>query len=95
MPRNNYDIEEPLLPDTGVHLIHANADDSIIDERFTGRRSSQSIVYEGGEPLRGDVKLNQATATLAATIIGKHCQSLRLFLSIYAYIPTIFLRNAK
>ena len=95
MPRNNNDIEEPLLPDTGVHLLHANADDSIIDERLTGRRSSQSIVYEFGEPLRGDVKLNQATATLAATIIGKHYQSLRFFLSVYVHEPTTFRRNAK
>lgn len=69
MPRNNADIEEPLLSDTQIQPENASINDITCDLAASGR--SQSIVSDGGEPLRGDVRLNQATATLAATIIGE------------------------
>jgi hypothetical protein len=68
MPRNNADIEEPLLSDTQIQSENGN-NDITCDLAASGR--NQPIVSDGGEPLRGDVRLNQATATLAATIIGK------------------------
>jgi len=68
MRRNNADIEEPLLSETQIHSENGN-DDITCDLAASGRRPS--IVSDGGERLRGDVKLNQATATLAATIIGE------------------------
>jgi hypothetical protein len=69
MPGNNTDIEEPLLPDISMQHEHGNGN---AERLLDGAGSSELIVIcDGGEPLRGDVRLNQATATLAATIIGE------------------------
>jgi hypothetical protein len=70
MPGNNADIEEPLLYDTqlGDNSNEQSQDAGVVN---SGRNNQPIIICDGGEPVRGDVRLNQATATLAATIIGE------------------------
>lgn len=66
----NRDLEAPLLPggarDHTTHASHGENAEGVPVLRHQG----SSLVEEGGTPLHGDVKLNQATAALAATIIG-------------------------
>lgn len=69
MPQDTNDIEEPLINararPSGEGLAAYPS-----DEAFGSVIRAEYEIDEGGEPLRGDVRLNQATAALAATIIG-------------------------
>jgi len=65
-PRN---LETPLLQQPKPRGPHVTEDVAYTDVApILSRRSS--IVEDGGAPLYGEVRLNQATAALAATIIG-------------------------
>lgn len=64
------DVEEPLLPASQPGSSQRMASEP--DEEGFG--SVVATEYEdGGDPIAGEVRLNHATATLAATIIGERC----------------------
>ena len=67
MPDNSTarDIEEPLIHSEQNTAHHGEGDDG-----FGSSIGADIDVSDFGERLSGDVRLNQATAALAATIIG-------------------------
>ena len=69
MSQNTNDLAEPLINHT-THFSVNNLDSHADNEPLRSASTAEYTVDEGGEPLRGDVRLNQATAALAATIIG-------------------------
>jgi hypothetical protein len=63
------DVEEPLLPGSRPDSSQQLASDA--DGEGFGSVVASTEVEDGGDPISGEVRLNHATATLAATIIGE------------------------
>ena len=83
MTNSNRDIEEPLLQQAAGGSI-GNVQSDVETEGFGSVINADFEVSEGGEPLRGTTRLNSATATLAATVIGTEILLLPEFFTFFS-----------